>query len=75
MTLFRVTPYTEIYTRFEASSYLRLTDFVFHSTLGWTCTKKKKKVNAVPDSVLNSAASQWSLLSYRGTLLTRERLP
>ena len=28
----------------EAGSYLRLIDFVHHSTLGWRVIKKKKKV-------------------------------
>jgi len=27
----------------EAGSYLRLTDFVYHSTLGWIVITKKKK--------------------------------
>jgi len=34
---------TEICSGFEAGSYLRLIDFVYHSTLGLRVIKKKKK--------------------------------
>jgi len=35
--------FTEMCSGSEAGSYLRLTDFVFHSTLGVRVIKKKKK--------------------------------
>jgi len=35
--------FTEMCSGFEAGSYLRLIDFVYHSTLGLTETKKEKK--------------------------------
>ena len=36
--------FTEICSGFEAGSYLRLIDFVYHSTLGLRVIKKKKKL-------------------------------
>jgi len=36
--------FTEKCSGSEAGSYLRLIDFVCHSTLGWRVIKKKKKV-------------------------------
>ena len=35
--------FTEMCSGFEAGSYLRLIDFVYHSTLGLRVIKKKKK--------------------------------
>ena len=34
--------FTEMCSGFEAGSYLRLIDFVYHSTLGWRVIKKKE---------------------------------
>ena len=36
--------FTEMCSGFEAGSYLRLVDFVYHSTLGLRVKKKKKKI-------------------------------
>ena len=42
--MMKVRPYlTEMCSGSEAGSYLRLIDFVFHSTPGWRVIKKKKK--------------------------------
>jgi len=38
--------FTEMCSGFEAGSYLRLTDFVYHSTLGLRVIKKNKKDRA-----------------------------
>jgi len=35
--------FTEMCSGSEAGSYVRLIDFVYHSTLGWRVIKKKKK--------------------------------
>jgi len=39
--------FTEMCSGSEEGSYLRLIDFVYHSTLGWRVIKKKKKKTAV----------------------------
>ena len=41
--------FTETCSASEAGSYLRLTDFVYHSTLGVRVIKKEKKVNGAGD--------------------------
>ena len=37
----------QVLCSFEVGSYLRLTDFVYHSTLALRATKKKKKFRAL----------------------------
>ena len=41
--LFENNYFTEMCSDSETGSYLRLIDFVYHSTLGWRVIKKKKK--------------------------------
>ena len=43
----------------EAGSYLRLIDFVYHSTLGLRVIKKKKKNQTFKDFYLEAKARIW----------------
>ena len=43
--LFKNNYFTEMYSGSEAGSYLRLVDFVYHSTLGLRVRKKEEKVD------------------------------
>ena len=54
----------------EAGSYLRLIDFVYHSTLGLRVIKKKKK-----RTNFFAVATCGELRVYRGTSLIRNRQP
>ena len=39
----RICYVTEMFSGSEAGSYLRLIDFVYHSTLGWRVMKKRRR--------------------------------
>ena len=66
--------FTEMCSGSEAGSYLRLVDFVYHSTLGLRV--KKKKVSCQSGGVGSFPASKHGQLSnYRGTSLIRNRHP
>ena len=58
--------FTEMCSGSEAGSYLRLIDFVHHSTLGLRVIKKKKKPGTV-HSVFPREVSRGGRLSGRGT--------
>jgi len=58
----------------EAGSYLRLIDFVYHSTLGLRVIKKKKGATNSLASPLHSAHPPQDE-TYRGTSLIRKRPP
>jgi len=49
--------FTEMCSDSEAGSYLRLIDFVYHSTLGLRVIKKKKKVAATLHGAGNVSTS------------------
>ena len=65
----------------EAGSYLRLIDFVYHSTLGLGVTKKKKEpflIARLPcpaERDLLTLEQMHSIYMYRGTSLIRNRPP
>ena len=58
-----------LYSGSEAGSYLRLIDFVYHSTLGFRVTKKKKKGGVCTGAVTTPC------VQYRGTSRIRNRAP
>ena len=57
----------------EAGSYLRLIDFVYHSTLGLRVIKKEEEAPDIAPTC--QGARPRSALSYRGTSLIRNSAP
>ena len=57
--------FTEMCSGSEAGSYLRLIDFVYHSTLGLRVTKKKKKLRGRRRWMIVRSAVSVQVLGFR----------
>ena len=62
--------FTEMCSGSEAGSYLRLIDFVYHSTLGLRVIQKKRRRRRLPGSAARGLSPP-NTCAYRGTSLIR----
>jgi len=66
--------FTEICSDSEAGSFLRLIDFVYHSTLGLIVMQKKKKKKYLAGATLRKRRSKCKVGASSSVLLSRLEL-